>query len=70
MSENDIIAKYIKEKHPCLLKTTDFALYKLGVHLSNMADEISHGLSEFINNIDWGKVKELADKLEQDKKEV
>ena len=29
MSENDVIAEYVKEQYPWILDTTDFVAYKL-----------------------------------------
>lgn len=38
MSENDIIAMYITEKYPELLKTADFAIFKLGKQITEFVD--------------------------------
>lgn len=54
MTENDMIAEYIKERMPELLTTCDFALYRLGYRLQEMASDIV----EAAKQIDWNKVLE------------
>lgn len=54
MSENDIIAEYVKSKFPNILSTADFALYRLGYRLQ----EIASGFVESAMQIDWDKVWE------------
>lgn len=54
MSENDIIAEYIKERMPELLTTCDFALYRFGRRLKEMASDVA----EAAMKIDWGAVLE------------
>jgi hypothetical protein len=54
MNENDMIAEYIKERMPELLTTCDFALYRLGVRLK----EIASGVVESAMQIDWDAVWE------------
>lgn len=47
MSDNELIAKYVKEKYPELLQTTDFAIYALGVKLK----EFSYSFKKMITKI-------------------
>ena len=57
MSENDIIAEYVKSRFPSLLATVDFGLYKMGVGIG----EVMHGISESLQNID---LKDLKQRLQ------
>ena len=41
MNENDLIAEYVKERHPEILKTTDFAFFKLGKRLSKLGEDLA-----------------------------
>lgn len=52
MSENDMIAEYVKTKFPNILSTADFALYRLGYKLQEMAT----GVVEAAKQIDWEAV--------------
>ena len=52
MNENDIIAEYVKSKFPNILSTADFALYRLGYRLQ----EIASGVVEAAMQIDWEAV--------------
>ena len=54
MSENDMIAEYVKSKFPNILSTADFALYRLGYRLQ----EIASGVVESAMQIDWNAVWE------------
>lgn len=54
MSENDMIAEYIKERMTELLTTCDFALYRLGYKLKEMASDVA----EAAMKIEWGAVLE------------
>jgi len=54
MNENEIIAKYVKSKFPNILSTADFALYRLGYRLQ----EIASGVVESAMQIDWNAVLE------------
>lgn len=54
MNENDIIAEYVKSKFPNILSTADFALYRLGYKLQEMAT----GVVETAKQIDWNAVLE------------
>lgn len=58
MSENDIIAEYVKEQYPWILNTIDFAVYKLKMQCKTMVDE----LKESFRN-DGDRLKDIAKKL-------
>lgn len=44
MSENDVIAEYVKERYPWILDTIDFAIYKLKMQWKSMTNEIKESL--------------------------
>ena len=46
LSENDVIAEYVKEKCPELLKTMDFALYKFGAAIREARDKAAGAIME------------------------
>ena len=52
MSENDIIAEYVKEYHPEILTTLHFATYRLGSACRKFANDFI----ESISKIDFSKV--------------
>ena len=54
MSENDIIAQYVREKHPEILTSVDFGLYKFSLAWRNMVND----LKEAFKNIDFSKLAE------------
>lgn len=54
MSENDMIAEYIKERFPDILNTTDFALYKFSCACRNLVCSFK----ESFKNIDFNKIAE------------
>lgn len=54
MSENDMIAEYVKYRFTELLNTTDFALYKVSYACRNLVN----GFVEIFNNIDFNKLAE------------
>lgn len=58
MSENDVIAEYVKERYPWILDTIDFAIYKLKMQWKPMVDE----LKESFRN-DGDRLKDIAKKL-------
>lgn len=49
MRRNDIIAEYVETRYPYLLKTTDFALFSMGVAgrelIKNTTERIMNALS-------------------------
>ena len=59
MSENDIIAEYVKSRFPNMLATADFGLYKMGVKIH----ETLNGISEGIKSIDWNGLKERLESV-------
>ena len=59
MSENDLIAEYVKENYPDLLETFDFAAYKLLAHVRKTGEEFAAAISE----IDFSGAKEAINKL-------
>lgn len=66
MSENDIIAEYVKSRFPSLLATVDFGLYKMGVGIG----ETLNGMSKCLQNIDLKALKERLQSVnEQEKKQ-
>ena len=54
MSENDIIAQYVREKYPEILTSVDFGLYKFSLTWRNMVND----LKEAFKNIDFSKLAE------------
>ena len=54
MSENDIIAQYVREKYPEILTSVDFGLYKFSVAWRNIVSD----LKEAFKNIDFSKLAE------------
>ena len=54
MSENDIIAQYVREKYPEILTSVDFELYKFFLAWRNMVND----LKEAFKNIDFSKLAE------------
>ena len=56
MSENDLIAEYVKEHYPELLGTTDFALYKFSKAVLEVRDKII----EAVKKVDFCKLSKAA----------
>lgn len=50
MSNNDILAEYIRKNRPEIEKSLDFILYRFGVRLREAIKPILNGL-EHINNV-------------------
>jgi len=63
MSENDIIAEYVKSRFPNLLATVDFGLYKTGVVIG----ETLNGMSKSLKNIDLNALKERLESMNEQK---
>ena len=40
-NDNEIIAAYVKERYPEMLRTTDFALYKMGARCRAFVDALT-----------------------------
>ncbi len=60
MNENDIIAKYVQTKYPELLKSADYAFFKIGVRLG----EFANAAVEAMKGIDFESLKKMADEME------
>lgn len=60
MSENDIIAEYIRERHPHMLNSVDFVIYKMEFMWRNIAETII----ETVKNIDFTVLKQVVDAVE------
>lgn len=46
MTENDIIAEYVKKNHPGLLVSFNFALFRISKSVANMVDRIAEAFSK------------------------
>ena len=57
LSKNDIIAEYIKQYHPEILATTDFAIFNLHMVVTDFAKTFS----KVIKQVKFEKVKKPAD---------
>ena len=65
MSENDVIAEYVKEQYPWILDTIDFAIYKLKMQWKSMANEIKESFRIYGDRLK-DSVKRLGDVKEAD----
>ena len=65
MSENDVIAEYVKERYPWILDTIDFAIYKLKMQWKSMANEIKESLRIYGDRLK-DSTKRLGDVKEAD----
>ena len=63
MTENDMIAEYVKEKCPEILKSADFALYKLRKSIEKIGEQLVEG----IKKIDFSKVSQALAEREKEK---
>lgn len=63
MTENDIIAEYVKRKYPEILTSIDFAAFHVGMTCKSFSDVISKS----IRNIDFSKLKEAFKPLNERK---
>lgn len=61
MSDNDIIAEYIKERYPEVLTTADFALFKLEIACRKFANDFL----ESFKKIDLQEIQKLANKINE-----
>lgn len=61
MSENDIIAAYVRNKYPELIEGADFQLFKLSFALKEAFDSVKRSME----NIDFTKLAELVDEFEK-----
>lgn len=62
MSENDIIAEYIRDKYPEMLGTADFALYKMALALRGVASSIVEAFQK-LDLKELQKVADMADSI-------
>ena len=60
LSKNDIIAEYVKQYHPEILATTDFAIFNLHMVVTDFA----RAFQKAIKQVGVEKVKELAVNVE------
>lgn len=51
MSENDYIAEYVKERYPEVIHTVDYAIWKFGKEISNVASKFADIFANLGNNI-------------------
>lgn len=63
MTENDIIAEYVKRKYPEILTTVDFAAFHVCMDCKSFSDAFSRS----IRNIDFSKLKEALKHLNERK---
>ena len=61
MNENDYIAEYVKERHPEIVESFDFAMWKLVKVAIKMRDDFF----EAIKNIDFSKLKNEVAKVNE-----
>lgn len=61
MTENDIIAEYVKRKHPEILTSIDFAAFHLGMACSIFSDSLRAKLKR----IDFSRLKEALKKVNE-----
>lgn len=61
MTENDIIAEYVKRKHPEILASADFAAFHVCMDCKSFSDAFSRS----IRNIDFSKLKEALKHLNE-----
>lgn len=57
----DIIAEYIKERHPALIHSADFTLYQI----SYTARKCVNAFVDAIKGVDWGELAEYAKEQEE-----
>lgn len=60
MSENDIIAEFIKSKYPELISGLDFTFYKIGKIAGEAIKELSKNLSKVFSSIDIESIKDFV----------
>ena len=74
MSENDMIAEFIKEQYPELLDTFEFAIFRIQKHVEKMAKSIAEGikamnfsdLKKVLEKVNESSVIYISDEKEQD----
>ena len=61
MTENDIIAEYVKRKHPEILTSIDFAAFHIGMDFSIFSDSLRTKLKR----IDFSRLEEALKKVNE-----
>lgn len=61
MTENDIIAEYVKRKHPEILTSIDFAVFHIGMVCSIFSD----GIRAKLKRIDFSRLEEALKKVNE-----
>ena len=61
MSDNDVIAEYVKAHYPEILKTIDFNLYKLSYACRSFCESFSNAFK----GVDLKKLVDLADEFNE-----
>lgn len=59
MSENDIIAEYVKENYPEILNTIDFACYRFQTAVRGLCEKVF----DCFKNVDFTELKKAADEI-------
>ena len=59
MNENDYIAEYVKEMHPEILRSFDFALWKM----VKIAIQLRDNLVAAIEKIDFSELKKKVEEI-------
>lgn len=57
MKEDEIIAQYVKERYPEILRTYDFAIYEFHTACREFCDDFVRA----IRKVDFTKLKQLVD---------
>lgn len=65
MSENDLIAEYIKQERPEILRSVDFMVFKMRHTLLSFAECFTQAMK----NIDFDKLKQLSEQMEHENNE-
>lgn len=65
MTENDIIAEYIKREFPEILNTVDFAKFKTSYAMTSFLKE----LEKKLGRIDFSRLQKIAEALNESEKE-
>ena len=61
MSDNDVIAEYVKAHYPEILETIDFNLYKLSYACRSFCESFSNAFK----GVDLKKLVDLADEFNE-----
>lgn len=57
-SENDILAEYVRQNHPNIANSLEFAAYRFGVKLMDAVSGFAASISEILAAEDEGKESE------------